>query len=429
MPASAAYGRCETALGAGSVQAVFFADRLFDGTGAAPIEPAVLVVEQGRVLSVGRPSEVAEPPAATRTAYPGCTLVPGLIDAHVHLVFSASGNPLADLQAEDDLALVSRAIHNAQTALRAGITTVKDLGGRGGVTLAVRQAIAQGLLPGSRVLAAGAPITTSGGHCYWLGGEADGVDEVRTRVRQLHHEGVDLIKVMASGGGMTAGSNLGAAQYTVVELTALVEEARRLGKTVAAHAHGTAGIAAAVAAGVQTIEHCSWVAPDGSPDVAYDERVAAQMTERGIFLVPALSGGVRNLRADPAHLTPRQRAGRARRPLVIAAHRRSLELGVELAAGTDAGAGRTTMASLPHELRVYQEYLGLSPAQCLRAATLNAARSAGVEADLGTLQPGRRADFLVVPGNPLADLTALEHPRAVYQDGRLEVEAGRLVRS
>ena len=411
------------------MQTVVLADRLFDGTGAEPIEPAVLVVEDGRVVGVGRQGEVAEPPGAERVEYPGCTLVPGLIDGHVHLVFSASGTPLADLLVDNDLALLARAVHNAQTALRAGVTTVKDLGGRGGVALALRNAIARGTVPGSRILAAGAPITTSGGHCFWLGGEADGVDEIRKRVRQLHRDGVDLFKVMASGGRMTAGSNDRAAQYTVEELTALVQEARRLQKTVAAHGHGTAGISAAVAAGVNVIEHCSWISPEASHRVSYDEHVAEQMAEQGIFMDPTLSSGVRNLRADPATLTPRQRAGRALRPYILEAHRRSLELGVEIAAGTDAGAGSKTMDTLPNELRVYQEFLGLSPAQCLRAGSFNVARSAGVEEDLGTLRPGRRADFLVVPGNPLEDLTTLDHLRAVYQDGRLEVEQGRLVRS
>ena len=135
------------------------------------------------------------------------------------------------------------------------------------------------------------------------------MDEIRKRVRQLHRDGVDLFKVMASGGRMTAGSNDRAAQYTVEELTALVQEARRLQKTVAAHGHGTAGISTAVAAGVNVIEHCTWISPEASNRVSYDERVAEQMAEQGIFMDPTLSSGVRNLRADPATLTPRQRRG------------------------------------------------------------------------------------------------------------------------
>ena len=236
------------------MQVVIQADRLFDGTGAEPIEQAAVVIGDGRIRAVGRRDEIVAPDGeAQRVEYAGCTILPGLIDCHVHLIFSAGPRPLDDLLADDDHALLLRAVHNAQTALRAGITTVKDLGGRGAVTLALRDAIGRGLLPGPRILAAGPPITSTGGHCNWLGGEADTADELRKKVRQLVKQGVDLLKVMASGGRMTPGSNVCAAQFTVEQLRALVEDAHRLGKSVAAHGHGVAGIRNAVAAGVGNI--------------------------------------------------------------------------------------------------------------------------------------------------------------------------------
>jgi imidazolonepropionase-like amidohydrolase len=411
------------------LQTVIYADRLFDGTGAEPIDQAVVVVDDGRISAVGRRGELPEPVGGAEVArYDGCTILPGLIDCHVHLCFSASGQPLADLLAEDDQALLLRAAHNAQLALRAGVTTVKDLGGRGGVTLALRDAIASGLLPGARVLAAGPPVTTTGGHCFWLGGEADTAAELRKKVRQLHREGVDLIKVMSSGGRMTVGSNVCAAQYTIEELTALVGEARRLNKSVAAHGHGAAGIRNAVAAGVNVVEHCSWVSEEAGNRVAYDERVAEQMARQGTFMDPTLTPATLSLQQERAVLTEAQRESREIRPHVLAAHRRSLELGVEIAAGTDAGVGTCSHDRLPTELQLYVELLGLSPAQAIRAGTYNVARSALLEAELGSLQPGRRADLLIVPGNPLDDLSLLDAPRAVYKDGRLEVEQGRLVR-
>lgn len=407
---------------------VLLADRLFDGTGAPAIERAALVIEDGRIQAVGREGEVPEPAGAVRVAYPGCTMLPGLIDCHVHLVFSAGPNPLADLLAEDDGTLLLRALHNAQVALRAGVTTVKDLGGRAGVTLRLRDQINRGLVPGARILAAGPPITTTGGHCYWLGGEADTADELRKKVRQLVKEGVDLIKVMATGGRMTAGSNVSAAQYSVEQLRALVEDAHRLGRTVTAHCQGTAGIRNAAAAGVDMIEHCSWVAAEAGDQVEYDEAAAEEMARQGILLDPTLSPGSKLAAADPATLGPSQRESRAIRDRVLAAHRRSLELGVEIAAGTDAGVANTPLDSLPKELLLLHEELGLSPAQALRAATVNAARSVRREGELGALRPGRRADVLVVRGNPLEDLRALATVRAVYQDGVLAVEDGRLVR-
>ena len=406
------------------------ADRLFDGTGAPPIERAAVLVEDGRVRAVGRAAEFGRPEGDTRRlSYDGCTVLPGLIDSHVHLVFSAGADPVRELLASDDRALMLRAVHNAQTALRAGITTLKDLGGRGGVALALREAIAAGVLPGPRILAAGPPITTTGGHCHWMGGEADTADDLRRKVRELAREGVDLIKVMSSGGRMTPGSNVCAAQYTLDQLRALVEDARRLGRTVAAHAQGTAGIRGAVAAGVNIVEHCTWVSTEAGNRVEYDETVAEEMARRGIFIDPTISGGSRLSEADPATLRPSQRETREIRPRVIEAHRRSVELGVEVAAGTDAGVTNLPFDRLPGEIRLLHEQLGLSPAEAIRAATYNGARAITLDDDLGTVQPGRRADLLIVPGNPLQDLAALGSVRAVYKDGVLEVEDGRLVHS
>jgi imidazolonepropionase-like amidohydrolase len=412
------------------VQVVIQADRLFDGTGAEPIEQAAVVIGDGRIRAVGRRDDLVAPDGeAQGVEYAGCTILPGLIDCHVHLIFSAGPRPLDDLLADDDHALLLRAVHNAQTALRAGITTVKDLGGRGAVTLALRDAVGRGLLPGPRILAAGPPITTTGGHCNWLGGEADTADELRKKVRQLVKQGVDLLKVMSSGGRMTPGSNVCAAQFTVEQLRALVEDAHRLGKPVAAHGHGVAGIRNAVAAGVDVVEHCSWVSTRAGNRVEYDEAVAERMARQGTFVDPTLSPAMARRDADPSTLTPGQLESREIRPHVHAAHRRSIELGVEVAAGTDAGVASTPFNCLPSELRLLNELLGLSPAQALRAATYNAARSAAVDGEIGSIQPGRRADLLIVPGNPLEDLRALDSVRAVYKDGLPEVERGRLLRS
>jgi imidazolonepropionase-like amidohydrolase len=410
------------------VRIVVEADRLFDGTGAAVVERPAVLIRDGRIEAVGPRHELGEVGDAERVEYTGCTILPGLIDCHVHLVFSAGPTPLADLLAENDQQLLLRATHNTQVALRAGVTTVKDLGGRGGVTLALRDAIAAGVLPGARILAAGPPITTTGGHCNWLGGEADGVEEVRKKVRQLVRDGVDLIKVMSTGGRMTAGSNVCAPQYTVEELRAIVEDAARLSRTVAAHAQGTAGIRNATLAGVNVIEHCTWVASAAGDEVEFDESVAEQMARQGTFLDPTLSPAANLAKADPATLTSTQRETYRIRPRTLEAHRRSIELGVEVAAGTDAGVANLPLDSMPSELLLLQRDLGLSPEQAIRAGTYNAARSVKLEHELGSLQPGRRADLLIVPGNPLDDLRALGAPRAVYKDGRLEVEAGRLVR-
>ncbi|MCC7104943.1 MAG: amidohydrolase family protein [Chloroflexi bacterium] len=411
------------------MQTVIRGARVFDGTGAEAVEQGAVLVDGGVVQEVGERDRIHQPSDdAAVYDFEDCTLLPGLIDSHVHLVFSGLKQPLADLQAEDDRALLLRAAHNAQIALRAGITTVKDLGGRTGLTFDLRDAIARGLLPGTRILAAGSPITTTGGHCYWLGGEADTADDVRRKVREMVRSGADLIKVMSTGGRMTAGSNVTAAQYTVEQLQAIVEDAHRLDRKVAAHGHGTAGIRNAVAAGVDCIEHCNWVSGWASDEVEYDFEVAREMARKRIFMDPTLSPHDLHSSLDPSEWTPNFYEGRKIRPKALEGHRQSIEAGVEIACGTDAGVSLTPLDTLPHEIGLLHSLLGLSPAQAIRAATWNAARSAGKERELGSLQPGRRADVLVVEGNPLENLDDLRKVRAVFKDGLLEVENGRLVR-
>ena len=407
------------------------AGRLIDGTGAAPIEAAAIVVEDGRIRDVTAEGRGREPSNGDLDVvdYPDCTILPGLIDCHVHLVFSARASALQDILTDDEPRLLTRAVHNAQLALRTGVTTVRDCGARAGVTFALRAAVEAGILPGPRIFAAGPAITTTGGHCYFLDGEADGAEDLRRMARRLAKEGADFFKVMSTGGRMTPGTNVTAAQYTAEELAVLVAEARRLNRTVAAHGHGAAGIRNAVAAGVTTIEHGTWVSEHDSGRVAYEPEVAARMARQGTFLDATLSPGIVIDRLPESELTPTRREVRAMRPAIREAQRAMLAAGVEPIAGTDAGVAGVPLDSMPMELEALHRQLGLSPLEAIRAATHTAARACGREDEFGSLRPGRRADLLVVEGDPAADIGALRRVRAVFRDGLLEVEDGRLVRS
>ncbi len=228
---------------------------------------------------------------------------------------------------------------------------------------------------------------------------------------------------------MTPGTNVTAAQYSIDELSALLAEARRLNRTVAAHGHGTAGIRNAVAAGVTTIEHCTWVSEHDSVSVAYEPEVAAQMAKQGTFLDATLSPSVVSSRIPDSELTPARREIRKMRPAVTEAQRAMLALGVEPIAGTDAGVANVTLDSMPMELEALNRELGLSPMQVIRAATHTAARACGHEDEFGSVQAGRRADLLVVQGDPSVDLAAIRRVRWVLRDGVPEVEDGRLIRA
>ncbi len=211
---------------------VLRASRLIDGAGADPIDDGVVVSVDGTITDVGAARDVNVPEGTdviTRD-YPGCTLLPGLIDCHTHLLFSASDQALDDAIHDSDETLLLRGLANAQAELRCGVTTLRDCGGRGLLTLALRDGIDRGLVAGPRILAAGMPITTTGGHLNFCGLEADGVHEAIKATRRLCKGGVDFIKVMATGGGMTPGTNPRAPQYTVEELSAIVAEAHRDGR-------------------------------------------------------------------------------------------------------------------------------------------------------------------------------------------------------
>lgn len=384
------------------------AGTLIDGTGSEPQHDRAVYIQDEQIVEIGPGGRV--PSDAELLDLREFSVLPGLIDAHVHLVFSAGTNALADVLKEDDQLLLLRAVAAGRQALRGGITTVRDLGGRGGVTFRLRDAIAQGIVAGPRILAAGSPITITGGHCHFLGLEADGEAQVRAAARGQLKAGANCLKIMSTGGRMTPGTNTTVAQYTVGELAAAVEEAARAHVPLAAHALGTEGIRNATAAGVTTIEHCNWLGPDGS--VQFDEYVAKDMAARKVAVV--------------ATLTPLQRAAPVLRGAVMECMRRMRELGVPFVAGTDAGTSLLPFDSLPRELEILVDDVGMTPLEAIRAATGGSAEVLGISS-VGTLEPGRRADVLVVEGDPSVRIRDLRSPRMVLKDGAVVVENGVVV--
>ena len=345
------------------------------------------------------PAEYATPP---RTDYPGSTIMPGLIDSHVHLGFDGGPNPAARMRSETDEQQLVLMLHSARDLLGVGVTTARDLGARAYLDVVVRDAIAAGLARGPRMVVAARPVTVTGGHCWFMGGEADSEDELRRMVRTHHKHGADLIKVMSTGGFMTTGSAPWYAQFTRAQLAVIVEEAGRVDKPVAAHAHGIEGIHRAVEAGVTTLEHCSFVTETN--ERRFDEPLAAMIAERGIFVCPTI-----NVNAPyVAELTG----------IVVGEHLKAMhEMGVRLIAGTDAGIDNT-----PHHQYVggleYLVTLGFRPADVLAMATTEAAAALGVDAITGRLAPGFDADLIVVDGDPSTDIAALGKLRRVIARGR-----------
>jgi imidazolonepropionase-like amidohydrolase len=379
------------------------AARLFDGTALVP-DPT-LVLDGATIVSVGSGAPV--PDGCPVVDLPDATLLPGFVDGHVHLCFDSSPDPVASLAARDDAEAYAAMIAMARTAARGGVTTVRDLGDRNYLALGVRSAAANDpTLP--EILAAGPPITSVGGHCHFLGAEVSGVDGVRRAVREHAERGVDLIKIMASGGNMTPGSRPDRSQFSTAELRAAVDEAHRHRLSITAHAHGTESIVDGLAAGLDGFEHLTFMTEDGVDPIP-DPVLAALVRQRvtvGLTLGQAPVPGATPL---PGMV--------ARMPALIANSRRLVAARVDLIPGTDAGISPIKPPDVIRWAVAQFQQLGLTAAEALHTCTAAAARAVGLGHRKGQLRPGYDADILAVTGDPLTDPAALHAIQAVYVRG------------
>lgn len=405
---------------------VILADQLVAGTGAPPIQDPVLIIQGDRIEAVtSREDWRREKTDDVHVdEYPGATLLPGLIDGHVHLAFSAAETTeavLAEYMDSDEVRLAATATENARRSLAGGVTTVRDCGGPGTMIQALRNAIEAGVTPGPRVLACGMPITTTGGHCHFFGLRADDASQVREAVRKLVQDDADWIKVMATGGRMTRNSNILRAQYTTEELREIVVESQRLGRGVAAHVLSIEGIRNAVSANVDTLEHCNWQNQEGT--LEYDEDLLAAIERQGTHISITIVGFMRE--AYLAYLRDRD----ANAPSPALRRRYELESGM-FARGlnafitSDAGVPQCRFDELYLSVAIAVSWLGLDPLTAIEAVTSRAARALGIEERVGSLQPGKLADVLVVQGDPVRDVMDLRHVKGVYKDGRLVASHG-----
>jgi imidazolonepropionase-like amidohydrolase len=421
-----------------ATQHVIRAARLLDGAGGAPVEPATLVVRGRRIEGVyrGWESRGRWPDDAPATDLRERTLLPGLIDTHVHLVLPGDGTPFEETVREPDGTLVAMAFTNARRALLSGITTLRDCGGMHDTTFDLRRAQALGYATLPRLHLCGVPLTITGGHCRYFGGEADGPDELRRRVRGLAKTGADYIKIMGSGGG-TVGTMSWRPSYSEAEVRAAVDEAHALGRRAGIHCLCGPAIERALAAGADQIEHANFLI-DATGRQEHDPRIADAIARAGTPVAATLSVGRyvidRLSDRDPDCAAPRPRAvggrtgprssddqatlDRWRRMLDgnidnIARLRRA---GVRLIAGTDAGWRFTPFDGLVTEMSLLVE-TGLSSAEAVVAATSGAAAALGIGGDTGSLREGLSADVIAVPGDPRTDLEVLRRPALVMREG------------
>jgi len=400
---------------------VLRAAHLIDGTGAAEINNAAIVVVGDSITWVGSAANVKAPAGARTIDLGDATLLPGFIDAHVHLAGRELGDPEGDESAVHDYDQYSAilGVNHARSTLLDGFTSVRNVGAPRYDDMALRKAINASQIWGPRMENAGYAIGITGGHCDDNGfkpglfdgsyktGIANGVDEVRAAVRYQIKQGADVIKTCATGGVLSEGDAVGASQYTYEELHAMVEEANKLGRKVAAHAHGTEGIKVAVRAGVSSIEHGSFL----------DEEGAKMMAAKGTYLVPTLSAGeaVEAAVKSGALKGMRREKGLAAAKAMRNAVKIARAAGVKIALGTDAGVGKH--GTNAHEFTLMTTWGGMTNMESIVAGTMSGAKLLGWDEHVGSLTVGKWADIVAVPGDPLKDITNMEKALFVMKGG------------
>jgi imidazolonepropionase-like amidohydrolase len=386
------------------------------GTGF--VSDCVVHVRGSTIVWVGDRAAAAARPELSgieTVTFDRATLTPGLIDSHTHLTFSGDHAVRDQVRSESDLDQLTRAVGNAQHALAHGVTTLVDCGARGLTTHALRDAFAAGLLAGPRLLAAGPPITTTAGHCHWLGGHADSHDDVIRAARLRVTEGSDIVKLMLTGGNMTAGSNPSALQYSPATVSAAASDAARLGKPLVVHAHSVDGVAVAARAGARVIAHATCVDAAGrAPAAATLDLLAAS----GAFVDPTLMVGHGDGPTGEGEDSSSAALSRAEiREAMLPVFREMHARGVPLLAGTDGGSTGVAHHRVAGSVRALHEEVGLSLEQALLGATDLPARAFGVRDVVGAIEPGLSADLAVFDGDVSRSVEALERPVAVWARG------------
>jgi imidazolonepropionase-like amidohydrolase len=393
---------------------VIHAGRMLDVKTGKTLTGQTIAIQGDKIASVGADAQV--PAGATVIELPNATVLPGLIDAHTHITFAPNfGYSRLAISVPREALTGAR---NAKVTLEAGFTTIRNVGASGYADVALRDAVNAGDVPGPRMLVSGPALSITGGHCdnnllpfdyhATSGGVADGVESVQHKTREIIKYGADLIKVCATGGVLSKGDNPQHSQYTLDEMKAIVTDAHRLGRKVAAHAHGAEGIRWASMSGVDSIEHGSYI----------DDAAIAEMKKNGTYLVPTLYlmdwffenaekiGTPPDLIAKGREVMPAARKNVAR----------AFAAGVKVGFGTDA-------AVYPHGLNAHEfavmVKLGLTPLQAIQSATINDADLLGWSDRIGTIEPGKWADIIAVDGDPLADVTTLERVKFVMKGGEI----------
>lgn len=377
---------------------IFRNGKVIKGNGEV-IEKGTVVVDGRNIVSVGPARSVRISKKDTVFDISGKTILPGLIDAHVHICMDGSPDPITSVLKDSVPQLTLKAADHARRTLEAGVTTIRDMGGKDYVDLVIRDSIESGLIQGPRMVCSGKLICMTGGQGWQFGREANGTDGVREAAREQLKAGADIIKMMATGGILTKGVEPGSAQFTLEELIAGVEEARKAGRRTASHAQGNEGIKNALRAGINSIEH----------GIFLDDEAIELMLEMKAYLVPTLSAPYQIVKAGTKKGVPAFAVEKSKS--TIKSHwtsvKKAHQAGVPIAMGTDAGTPFNCHGENLKEMELLVK-IGFTPMEAIIATTKTASEVLGWEKKIGTLEKGKLADLIVVDGNPLEDIRILQ---------------------
>ena len=400
------------------------AARLIDGNGGPPLERAAVLLEGGEIRAVGTEESVVPPEGARvqELSYEHNTVLPGLVDCHVHLIGMGDGRAGEALTALPDEVLTLQAARNARAHLYSGVTTVRDCGAKNRTTFHLRSAMDMGITSGPRLILSGRPVAIIGGHLSYFGVQATGTDQCRAAVRQLIKEGADFIKITASGGSTRTSFPL-RPSFVVEEMKAICDEVHKFGKHAVAHCHSSQAMVNALEAGIDTIVHALHREPDGT--YRYRPEIGERIAEQGVYVNANLHGARNSVRKledkkQSLGLSYEEQVAMDRVRQVyehkLDDHTRMRAVGVTMVCGSDSAWGDYKMGGFQYEVDAQVE-AGMTPMEAIVSATRDSARSCWVDEAVGVLEVGKQADILVVDGDPSQDIDALHRVVEVFQHG------------
>jgi len=398
------------------------AGRIIDGLGGKPLESKIIVVEGKIIKWIGDENSLHGEKTSNIIDLSGHTVLPGMIDCHLHTSFNGEPN-YYDIVLKQSVAYRTlTSLRNIQSDLMAGFTTIRVMGEKSHLDIALKTAINEGIVVGPRIVAAGQNITVTGGHAdLWLAEDfeyveglggiiANGPEEFRKAARNQLKYGADFIKLVVTGGVMSAGGDPGLPYLSYEEIKAAADEAHRLGKKTAAHCHGAAGARVSVEAGCDTIEHGTLLIKD--------PEVIQVMAKKGVFLVPTLSVTAPSLGGDGSPPEFYIKKSMEVKKYAVESVKYAMKAGVPIAAGTDAGSPGNRHGENARELKLLVD-AGMSEMEAILAGTRVASQCVGLENEIGTLESGKFADIIAVKGDPLSDITVLKDVKFVMKDGQI----------